>query len=94
MALERVTGIKLNDYLQTRVFKPLAVEDMSMVPNRSMRQRLAYMNSRDADGTLRGRDHLLRAPLVVDLSSDAEIARVFNSGGAGMFAKPQEYCSE
>lgn len=65
-----------------------------MIPNHDMRQRLAYMNCRDPDGTLRSRDHLLRAPLVVDLEDDAEVARVFNSGGAGIFAKPQEYCSE
>jgi hypothetical protein len=59
-----------------------------------MRWRLAYMNTRSSDGTLRVRDHLLRAPLVVDLANRPEVARVFNSGGAGMFAKPQDYCSK
>lgn len=67
---------------------------MSMIPNYDMRRRLAYMNSRSPDGAMRARDHLLRAPLVVDPENEAEVARVFNSGGAGMFAKPQEYCSE
>jgi hypothetical protein len=67
---------------------------MSMIPSHDMRRRLAYMNSRSPDGTLRARDHPLRAPLVVDPDNKAEVARVFNSGGAGMFAKPQEYCSE
>jgi hypothetical protein len=52
------------------------------------------MNSRSPNGTLRARDHLLRAPLVVDTDNKSEVARVFNSGGAGMFAKPREYCSE
>lgn len=65
-----------------------------MIPSRDMRRRLAYMNARNADGTLRARDHLLRAPLVVDPDNKAEVERIFNSGGAGMFAKPQEYCSE
>lgn len=65
-----------------------------MIPSHDMRRRLAYMNSRSPDGTLRTRDHLLRAPLLVDPDNKAEVARVFNSGGAGMFAKPQEYCSE
>lgn len=65
-----------------------------MIPSQDMRRRLAYMNSRSADGTLSARDHPLRAPLVVDPDNKAEVARVFNSGGAGMFAKPQEYCSE
>lgn len=84
----------LNDYLQKNVFLPLGIKDMSMIPSEDMRQRLAYMNNRNPDGTLRPRDHLLRAPLVADLKNDAEVARVFNSGGAGIFAKPQEYCSK
>ncbi|KAJ5165282.1 Beta-lactamase-like protein [Penicillium coprophilum] len=92
ITLERATGLTLNDYLQKNVFLPLGIKDMSMIPNHDMRQRLAYMNSRSPDGTLRSRDHLLRAPLIVDLNNKTEIARVFNSGGAGMFAKPQEYC--
>ncbi|KAJ5518111.1 Beta-lactamase-like protein [Penicillium expansum] len=92
ITLERATGLTLNDYLQKNVFLPLGIKDMSMIPNHDMRQRLAYMNCRNPDGTLRSRDHLLRAPLVVDLEDDAEVARVFNSGGAGIFAKPQEYC--
>lgn len=65
-----------------------------MIPSLDMRRRLAYMNAKNPDGTLRARDHLLRVPLVVDLDNEAEVARIFNSGGAGLFAKPQEYCSE
>ena len=67
---------------------------MSIIPSQDMRQKLAYMNHRNPDGTLRPRDHPLRAPLVVDLENKAEVARVFNSGGAGIFAKPQDYCSK
>ncbi|CAG8207569.1 unnamed protein product [Penicillium nalgiovense] len=92
IALERATGLTLNNYLQKNVFLPLGVKDMSMIPSHDMRQRLAYMNARSPDGTLRARDHLLRVPLVVDPENEAEVARVFNSGGAGVFAKPQEYC--
>ncbi|OIW27644.1 beta-lactamase/transpeptidase-like protein [Coniochaeta ligniaria NRRL 30616] len=92
IALERATGMTLNAYLQKNVFQPLGIKDMSMIPGHDMRRRLAYMNSRSPDGTLRARDHPLRAPLVVDPDNEAEVARVFNSGGAGMFAKPQEYC--
>lgn len=66
---------------------------MSIILSHDMRRRLAYMKTRSPDGTLRARDHLLRAPLVVDPDNNAEVARVFSSGGAGMFAKPQEYCS-
>jgi CubicO group peptidase (beta-lactamase class C family) len=92
--LERATGLSLNDYLQKNVFGPLGIKDMSMIPSHDMRRRLAYMNVRNLDGILRDRDHLLRAPLVIDPDNKAEVGRLFNSGGAGMFAKPQEYCSE
>ncbi|KAJ5805720.1 beta-lactamase/transpeptidase-like protein [Penicillium pulvis] len=92
IALERATGLTLNEYLQKHVLLPLGIREMSMLPNHEMRRRLAYMNSRSPDGSLRARDHPLRAPLVVDLDNEAEVTRVFNSGGAGMFAKPQEYC--
>jgi hypothetical protein len=67
---------------------------MSMFPTKDMRNRLAYMHSRSPDGTIRPRDHLHRLPLVIDPDKEAEARRVFNSGGAGMFAKPQEYCSK
>lgn len=94
VALERASGLTLNEYLQKRVFQPLGITDMSMIPSQDMRSRIAYMHQRDADGTLRPRDHLQRLPLVVDPDNSAEVARVFNSGGAGMFARPQEYCSK
>ncbi|KAL3465216.1 beta-lactamase/transpeptidase-like protein [Aspergillus heterothallicus] len=92
IALERVTGLTLNNYLQKHVFEPLGIRDMSMIPNRDMRSRLAYMNHRNSEGKCRGRDHLLRLPLVVDPDNEEEVKRVFNSGGAGMFAKPGDYC--
>lgn len=92
VALERASGLTLNDFLQKRVFGPLGITDMSMIPNSDMRSRVAYMHQRDADGTLRPRDHLLRVPLVIDPENRAEVGAVFNSGGAGMFARPQDYC--
>ncbi|KAL3473039.1 beta-lactamase/transpeptidase-like protein [Aspergillus californicus] len=92
ITVERTTGLTLNAYLQKHVFLPLGIKDMSMIPSHDMRRRLAYMHHRSPDGSLRARDHLLRAPLVVDPDNEAEVARIFNSGGAGMFAKPQDYC--
>ncbi|KAL3494378.1 beta-lactamase/transpeptidase-like protein [Aspergillus germanicus] len=92
IALERVTGLALNTYLQKHIFQPLGIKDMSMIPNEDMRSRLAYMNFRDSEGKLRGRDHLLRLPLVVHPDNEEEVKRVFNSGGAGMFARVGDYC--
>ncbi|KAL7947089.1 hypothetical protein V8C42DRAFT_352477 [Trichoderma barbatum] len=92
LALERITALNLDAYLQKHVFQPLGIKDMSMLPNKDMRSRLAYMHSRDADGKIRARDHLLRIPLVINPDNESEARLVFNSGGAGMFARPQEYC--
>lgn len=94
ITLERATGLTLNEYLLKHVLEPLGIKNMSMIPSQEMRSKVAYMHNRGPDGIIRPRDHLLRAPLVVDLDDKAEVARVFNSGGAGMFAKPQEYCSK
>ncbi|KAF5536461.1 hypothetical protein FMEXI_10319 [Fusarium mexicanum] len=89
IALERASGLRLNDYLQKNVFQPLGIKNMSMLPGKEMRAKLAHMHQRDTDGKLRTRDHLQRLPLVTDNAS--EIASIFHSGGAGMFAQPQEY---
>ncbi|KAL6895214.1 beta-lactamase/transpeptidase-like protein [Trichoderma longibrachiatum] len=92
LAVERASGLKLDAYMQKHILQPLGIKDMSMFPTKDMRDRLAYMHSRNPDGTLRSRDHLHRLPLIIDPDNEAEARRVFNSGGAGMFAKPQEYC--
>ncbi|KAK3623390.1 hypothetical protein LTR56_021662 [Elasticomyces elasticus] len=55
-----------------------------------MKAKLAYMNGRGPDGILFPRDHLLHRSLVV--TDQEDISRCSNSGGAGCFAKPQEYC--
>lgn len=67
---------------------------MSMIPTPEMRSKLVYMHARDERGNLTTREHLLRLPLTIDPGDKAAEAAVFNSGGAGMFAKPQEYCSK
>jgi len=88
--VERVTGVSLNQYFQKNIFKPLGLENISMFPNVQMKEKLAYMNSRAPDGQLSPRDHLLHRPLVVQSQDD--INSCVNSGGAGCFAKPREYC--
>ncbi|KAI1492587.1 beta-lactamase/transpeptidase-like protein [Biscogniauxia mediterranea] len=92
IALERVTGLKLNDYLRKEIFEPLGLANISMLPTAEMRSKLAYMHARETNGTIRPRDHLLRMPLVVDHDNRSETASLFHSGGAGMFAKPGDYC--
>lgn len=81
----------LNDYMTKNIFEPLGVKNVSMFPTPEMKSKLAFMNQRSYDGVLRSRDHILRFPLVA--KDEAEVSRCLNSGGAGLFAQPSEYCS-
>ncbi|OTB16560.1 hypothetical protein K445DRAFT_316838 [Daldinia sp. EC12] len=89
IVLERKTGLSLNEYIQKNICRPLGLENVNMIPTQSMKDNLAYMHHRQHDSKLIPRDHLLRRPLTA--STPAEVADTFNSGGAGLFAKPQEY---
>ncbi|PNP76703.1 hypothetical protein FNYG_10122 [Fusarium nygamai] len=92
VVVERATGLKLNDYLQERVLKPIGITEMSMFPSHSMQAKLAHMHQRGPDGTLRPCNHPMRAPLVVDQNDKAKLENMFNSGGGGMFANARDYC--
>lgn len=78
--------------MKQNIFSPLGIKDMAFLPSKEMRANLAYMHQRTPDGVLHPRDHLMRIPLVV--KDDEEASKVFHSGGGGLFARPQEYCSE
>ncbi len=87
--MERVSGMSLNDYFQEHIFQPLGIENINMFPTKSMKENLAYMHQKTPDGQIYQRNHLHRRPLMVD---GEEIAKTYNSAGAGCFAKPIEYC--
>jgi len=82
--------VTLNEYFQRHIFQPLNIKNISMFPNNEMKSKLAFMNARTLDGQLHPRDHLLHLPLVVE--TEQKIASCANSGGAGAFASPREYC--
>ena len=85
--VERVSGMSLNDYFQKNIFQPLGIKHISMFPDEDMKSRLAHMHARDGD-KLRERDHMLKRPLVADKE---DIPHIYNSAGAGCFARPVEY---
>ncbi|OHE90712.1 beta-lactamase [Colletotrichum orchidophilum] len=89
IAVERVTNMSLNDYIQANICQPLGLHNVNMIPTPSMKAQLAYLHYKRPDGKVVPRDHLLHRPLIVQ--SEEEIRGCFNSGGAGIFAKPQEY---
>jgi len=87
--VERSTKLSLNDYFHKNIFEPLGLKNISMFPTPDMKSKLAHMNFRKPDGTLAKFDHIHRRPLIVESKEDIE--NTLNSGGAGAFAKPQEY---
>lgn len=86
----RASGLSLNDYFQKNIFEPLGLKNINMYPTPEMRKSFAYMQQTDANGSTMTRDHLYRRPLKAE--TDAEKKAIFNSGGAGCFARPVEYC--
>jgi CubicO group peptidase (beta-lactamase class C family) len=90
--VERVSGLSLNDYFQKNIFKPMGLQAINFFPTDHMKQNLAYMHARAPDGklSLRLNGQLLRKPLTAKTTE--EIKATFNTGGAGCFAKPAEYC--
>jgi len=89
VCVERATNLSLNDYMQQNIIEPLGLKNVSLFPTSSMKANLAHMNFRKPDGMLSKNDHVQRLPLI--LSTESEKQSCFNSGGAGGFAKPQEY---
>jgi len=89
--VERASGLKLNDYFQEHIFKPLGLKNINMFPHDEMKRNLAFMNDRAPDGSLSLRldGHLNRRPLYA--KGKEEIDGVFQQGGAGCFARPTEY---
>ncbi|KAF5862166.1 hypothetical protein ETB97_012063 [Aspergillus alliaceus] len=90
VVVERITGLSLNDYFHRHIFEPLGLQEISLFPNARMQSKLAHMNSRAPGGQLTPRDHLLRRPLIMEKSEEG--LACFNSGGAGCFATPRDYC--
>ncbi|KAH8712597.1 Acyltransferase LovD [Beauveria bassiana] len=90
IALERFTGVSLDEYIQTHICKPLGLDSVKFVLTPEMKAKVVHMHYRDPSGVVHPRDHLYRQALVVETKE--EQAKLFNSGGAGLFAKPQEYC--
>lgn len=90
LAVERVSGLGLNDYFHKHIFEPLGIKNVSMFPTAEMLKNLAYFHFKHHDGSVTEQDHVLRRSLMA--RTPEERARIFNSGGAGIFARPVEYC--
>ncbi|KAJ4366624.1 GPI transamidase component [Ascochyta clinopodiicola] len=92
IVLERITGQRLGDYFAEHIFAPLDVDTKgaTMFPPSSTHSNLAVIHQRDpTSGEIKERDHFYGAPLKQDTTEKQ--SAFFQSGGAGLFAKPKEY---
>lgn len=77
--IEAVAGKRLGEVMQERIFAPLGMKDTSFTLTPSMRQRLARIHQRNADGSL--------TPLDFELPADPEV----HMGGHGLYATVGDY---
>jgi methyl acetate hydrolase len=77
--IEGITGQRLGEVLQTRIFDPLGMRDTTFALNDGLRARLAGMHARNADGSL--------APMDFELPSAPEV----HMGGHGLYGTVGDY---
>ena len=77
--VEGITGKRLGEVFQTRIFEPLGIEDMTFELNDGLRARLAGMHARGADGSL--------TPMDFELPDTPEI----HMGGHGLYGTVGDY---
>ncbi|GAA4228427.1 methyl acetate hydrolase [Sagittula marina] len=77
--VEGITGKRLGEVFQTRIFDPLGIEDMTFELTDSLRKRLAGMHARGADGSL--------TPMDFELPDKPEV----HMGGHGLYGTVGDY---
>lgn len=77
--VEGITGKRLGEVFKTRIFDPLGIKDMTFELNDGLRQRLAGMHARGADGSL--------TPMDFELPDTPEI----HMGGHGLYGTVGDY---
>ena len=77
--VERLTGKRLGEVFEERIFQPLGITDMTFALDDARRARLAGMHARNGDGTL--------APMEFELPSPPEV----DMGGHGLYGTVGEY---
>ena len=77
--VEGITGKRLGEVFQTRIFDPLGIQDMTFELNDGLRSRLAGMHARAADGSL--------TPMEFELTDTPEV----HMGGHGLYGTVGDY---
>ena len=79
--VEGVTGQRLGEVMQERIFAPLGMADTGFTITPSMRSRLARIHQRGADGSLTALNEL-------ELTQEPEV----HMGGHGLYSTVGDYC--
>lgn len=77
--VEGITGRRLGEVFQTKIFEPLGINDMTFELNDGLRKRLAAMHARGADGSL--------TPMDFELPDKPEV----HMGGHGLYGTVGDY---
>jgi len=77
--VEGITGQRLGEVFEQRIFKPLGITDMTFSLHDGLRARLAGMHARNADGSL--------TPMDFELPSAPEV----HMGGHGLYGTVGDY---
>ena len=77
--VEGITGKRLGEVFETRIFEPLGITDTTFHLNDGLRSRLAQMHARGEDGSL--------TPMEFELPSDPEV----HMGGHGLYGTVGDY---
>jgi methyl acetate hydrolase len=79
--VEGISGKRLGEFMQGRIFEPLGMASSAFTLTPSMRARLARMHQRQPDGSAK--------PMAdFELPQDPEV----HMGGHGLYATVQDYC--
>lgn len=77
--VEAITGTRLGEVFKTRIFEPLGIKDMTFELTDAMRQKLAGIHARNADGSL--------TPMDFELPAKPEV----HMGGHGLYGTVGDY---
>ncbi|MDH4564988.1 serine hydrolase domain-containing protein [Pseudomonas sp. BN411] len=81
LVVEAITGKRLGEVMQQRIFEPLGMTDTAFTMTPSMLQRRAGMHQREEDGSLTVLEDLI-------LPQDPEV----HMGGHGLYSTVKDYC--
>lgn len=91
-AVERVSGMKLDEYFKRHIFDKLDIKSTTFLPDKDMLDNMVTAQQRRADGSVIPVDHPFRRPLWLSEHPQHKNT-MFQAGGAGCFSKPSDYCS-